>query len=75
MRFIPHTAGEVAAMLDLAELVVRSALYRRESRGHHLRTDHPARDDAAWRAHTVVQAGAEGPELATAPVADDREAV
>jgi len=70
------TSGlEVALMGLLAELVVRSALFRRESRGHHLRTDHPARDDAAWRAHTVVQAGAEGPELATAPVADDREAV
>ncbi len=48
-------AHEATAMLDLAELVVRSALFRRESRGHHLRADHPARDDAAWRVHTLVR--------------------
>ena len=67
-------AHEVTAMLGLAELVVRSALLRRESRGHHLRTDHPARDDAAWRVHTIVRPGAGGPETATVPVTDDREA-
>jgi succinate dehydrogenase/fumarate reductase flavoprotein subunit len=67
-------AHEVTAMLDLAELVVRSALFRTESRGHHLRTDHPARDDAAWRVRTLVCPRATGPELATVPVTDDREA-
>jgi succinate dehydrogenase/fumarate reductase flavoprotein subunit len=67
-------AHEVMAMLGLAELVVRSALLRRESRGHHLRTDHPARDDAAWRVHTIVRPGAGGPETAAVPVIDDREA-
>ncbi len=77
-------AHEVAAMLDLADLVVRSALHRRESRGHHLRTDHPARDNGAWRVHAVVRPrpgqslgranGAFDSELATVPVADDRDA-
>ncbi len=67
-------AHEVAAMLDLAELVVRSALFRTESRGHHLRTDHPARDDAAWRVHTLMTAGAPPSELRGIPVIDDREA-
>jgi succinate dehydrogenase/fumarate reductase flavoprotein subunit len=67
-------AHEVTAMLDLAGLVARSALFRRESRGHHLRTDYSVRDDAAWRAHTIVRPRAGGPEPATVPVTDDREA-
>ena len=67
-------AHEATAMLDLAELVVRSALFRRESRGHHLRTDHPARDDAAWRVHTLLRPGSSPAEARTIPVTDDREA-
>jgi succinate dehydrogenase/fumarate reductase flavoprotein subunit len=67
-------AHEAAAMLELAEAVVRSALFRRESRGHHLRTDCPGRDDASWRVHTVARRTPGGVALGTAPVADDREA-
>jgi len=67
-------AHEVAAMLDLAETVVRSALFRRESRGHHLRTDFPARDDAHWRVHTGARRTPGGVGLSTAPATDDREA-
>lgn len=67
-------AHETSAMLDLAEAVVRSALFRRESRGHHLRTDCPGRDDANWRAHTLARPTRGGVALATTPVTDDREA-
>jgi len=39
----------------LARLIARSALERRESRGCHMRTDHPALDPALDRSHTVVR--------------------
>jgi L-aspartate oxidase len=39
----------------LARLIARSALERRESRGCHMRTDHPALDPALDHSHTVVR--------------------
>jgi L-aspartate oxidase len=42
----------------LARLIARSALERRESRGCHLRSDHPGVDPELDRSHTVVTAGA-----------------
>jgi succinate dehydrogenase / fumarate reductase flavoprotein subunit len=49
----------------VAAAVVAGALAREESRGAHQRTDHPARDDARWLAHTVARRGGDGftPEL------------
>lgn len=35
------TAIEVARALDLAELIIRSAMFREETRGHHYRSDFP----------------------------------
>ena len=46
-------AYEVRGMLDLAEIVILSALARKETRGHHFRTDHPAQ--AAVPMHTTIQ--------------------
>jgi L-aspartate oxidase len=43
---------ELANMLIVATLIVESALTRRESRGTHYRTDHPAIDDVHFRKHT-----------------------
>jgi succinate dehydrogenase/fumarate reductase flavoprotein subunit len=59
---------EVSNMLDVAEAVVQSALYRTESRGHHFRTDYPeVREE--WLKHTVIQERANGElTLDTAPV-------
>lgn len=38
---------ELGSMIRLGEIVARSALERRESRGGHVRLDYPERDDAA----------------------------
>jgi fumarate reductase flavoprotein subunit len=47
-------ALELSYMLDVAETIVHSALERRESRGAHQRTDHPARDDSKYLAHSLA---------------------
>jgi fumarate reductase (CoM/CoB) subunit A len=46
-------ALEVENSLLTAELMARAALTREESRGSHFREDHPARDDARWRANIL----------------------
>jgi succinate dehydrogenase / fumarate reductase flavoprotein subunit len=46
---------ELEGMLLLAEVVARGALYRKESRGSHTRTDFPERDDGRFSAHTVAR--------------------
>lgn len=47
-------AIEAIVMVDVAEVVIASALSRTESRGHHWRTDHPD-TDPDWLRHTVVR--------------------
>ncbi len=47
-------ALELGCMLDVAETVVQSALYRTESRGAHQRTDFPARDDEKFLGHSMI---------------------
>jgi fumarate reductase flavoprotein subunit len=51
---------ELAAMLDVAESIVHSALRREESRGAHQRTDFPARDDVRFLAHSMAYREADG---------------
>ena len=46
-------AIELGFLLDLAELVVISALERKETRGGHAREDYPNRDDVNFRRHTM----------------------
>ncbi len=62
------TALELDFMLDLAEVVVFSALLREESRGAHYRTDFPARDDKNWLKHTLAYYTPEGPKFDYIPV-------
>jgi succinate dehydrogenase / fumarate reductase flavoprotein subunit len=47
-------AIELGFLLDLAEVVVFSALNREESRGGHMRDDFPTRDDAKYMQHTMA---------------------
>lgn len=59
---------ETVNMVQVAQALARSALFREESRGAHYRTDHPAAD-TAWVAHTLVRADREGVRLARRPLA------
>ena len=55
-------------MLDVAEGIVASALYRTESRGAHFRTDYPDRNDDDWLKHTLVYQSGKEARLETLPV-------
>lgn len=46
---------EFINMLTLAELVIKSALMRKESRGAHYRTDYPETDDINFKKNTIVK--------------------
>lgn len=54
---------ETRNLLTVAELVLKSALFRTESRGGHYRSDYPE-TDAAWQVHTLINSnglhGSEG---------------
>jgi len=48
-------AIEFANMLTVANLIIRAALIREESRGTHLRSDFPERDDKIWKKHIILK--------------------
>ena len=52
-----RAARELADVATVASLIARSAWLRTESRGCHVRIDHPERDDRAWLGHTVMRRG------------------
>lgn len=45
--------GETRNLLDIGELILKSALFRQESRGGHYRSDFPA-TTSDWRVHTLI---------------------
>ena len=47
-------ALEINNMIRVAEVIVFSALQRKESRGAHFRSDYPERNDQEWLKHTFV---------------------
>ena len=53
-------AIELGNQLDLAEVILTSALHRKESRGAHFREDFPARADRYYLKHTLVFKKARG---------------
>ncbi|MBI1823898.1 MAG: FAD-binding protein, partial [Nitrospirae bacterium] len=61
-------ALELGSILDLAEVIVKGALGREESRGAHFRRDFPKRNDQEWLKHTLVYYHEETPRIEYAPV-------
>jgi succinate dehydrogenase / fumarate reductase flavoprotein subunit len=61
-------AIELGHQLNLSEIVLLSALDRRESRGAHFREDFPKREDASYLKHTLVFQTPKGPEVRYKPV-------
>ncbi len=63
------SALELGYMVDLAQVILRSAEARTESRGAHQRTDHPQRDDERFLAHSLAYRTADGaPRIEYLPV-------
>ena len=62
------TYFEVRNMLDLAPAIIKSAIFRKESRGPHFRTDFPLRDNKNWLKHTLVRKKGDEFEVETEPV-------
>jgi len=60
-------AYEVRGMLDLAELLILSALERKESRGHHFRLDYPQTHSTPM--HTSIQLVGGKHQVGSIPVA------
>jgi succinate dehydrogenase / fumarate reductase flavoprotein subunit len=61
-------AIELGHQLNVAEVILLSALHRRESRGAHFREDFPKRDDQSYLKHTLVFQTSGGPEVRYKPV-------
>ncbi|MDI7261677.1 MAG: FAD-binding protein [Thermodesulfobacteriota bacterium] len=61
-------AIEAIDMIDVAEMVARSALLRTESRGCYFRLDYPTRDDKNWLKNVLVRVKKGKMELSTQPV-------
>jgi succinate dehydrogenase/fumarate reductase flavoprotein subunit len=59
---------EIGVMLDVAEMVARSALFRSESRGCHHREDFPQMDNKNWLYHTLLNKDGSGMKLSKASV-------
>jgi L-aspartate oxidase len=64
---------ETANMVQVAQVITRSALYRDESRGAHYRTDHPEAR-AEWEQHTIVRPSATAIRLERRPLSAARGA-
>ena len=73
-------AVELCRQLDLCEIILVSALHRKESRGAHFREDFPVRDDRSYLKHTLAFADSgnwggtseAGPQIRYKPVATTR---
>ena len=49
---------ELRNLVSVGELVIRSALYRKESRGLHYNEDYPQKDDVNCKSHTIIKSRA-----------------
>ncbi|OPY67391.1 MAG: Succinate dehydrogenase flavoprotein subunit [Syntrophorhabdaceae bacterium PtaU1.Bin034] len=65
-------AIELGHQLELCEVILTSALHRRESRGAHFREDFPGRDDQTFLKHTLAFAGPAGTHIRYKPAVINR---
>jgi succinate dehydrogenase / fumarate reductase flavoprotein subunit len=69
-----HTALDLQNLLTVSEIVTRSALERKESRGAHFRDDFPSKDETFGKFNHVARKGAGGEvELTRVPIPPLRE--
>jgi succinate dehydrogenase / fumarate reductase, flavoprotein subunit len=61
-------ALELRSLMIVGELILTSALNRKESRGSHAREDYPTRDDGNFLKHTLAYYSAAGIDLNFMPV-------
>jgi L-aspartate oxidase len=61
-QFADPTGWQLQNMLEVAQLMIRGAVAREESRGVHFRSDHPEAADQ-WRMHIAWQRGHGEPRL------------
>lgn len=58
---------ELRNIIQLAEIIIVSALSREESRGLHYTIDYPALDDRRFKRDTVLRSGSDGTPIVVAP--------
>jgi succinate dehydrogenase / fumarate reductase flavoprotein subunit len=63
-----HDALQLRNMIQVAEMIARSALMRTESRGVHYRKDYPNVDNDHWLKNIVIKQANGSMELTTKPV-------
>lgn len=61
-------ALELRSLMRVGEIILASAINRKESRGSHFREDYPQRDDAQFLRHTLASYTGEGVLLSDMPV-------
>jgi len=62
-QFSDPTGWELQNMLCVARLMIHAALARRETRGCHVRSDFPVRDDEHWNRHTLFRRDGSGKDV------------
>ncbi|MGI8958837.1 MAG: fumarate reductase/succinate dehydrogenase flavoprotein subunit [Bryobacteraceae bacterium] len=66
-----HTALDLHHLLTVSEIVARSAIERKESRGAHFREDYPSKNDAVGRCNIIIRKNASGQmQVVSEPVAE-----
>jgi L-aspartate oxidase len=59
-RFADPHGWELQNMLTVARIIISAALEREETRGVHLRTDFPERDDVHWKRRITFRRNMDG---------------